>query len=80
MSDGELGSRIDLLAKNVVFDAETKIPLSEEELREIDWYGETFGRHREQWVYKDVYEINRTERTEAVAVRINGVFYVAKRQ
>lgn len=80
VSDGELGSRIDLLAKNVVFDAETKIPLSKEELREIDWYGETVGRHREQWMYKDVYEINSRERTEAVAVRINDVFYVAKRQ
>lgn len=68
------------LLKNVVFDAETKIPLSKEELREIDWYGETVGRHREQWMYKDVYEINSRERTEAVAVRINDVFYVAKRQ
>ena len=80
MSDCELGSRIDLLAKNVVFDAETKIPLSKEELREIDWSGETVGRHREQWMYKDVYEVNRTERTEVVAVRINDVFYVAKLQ
>lgn len=26
--------------------AETKIPLSKEELRKIDWYGENAGQHR----------------------------------
>ena len=60
--------------------AETKIPLSKEELRKIDWYGENAGQYREQWIYKDIYEIHGTEKTEAVAVQINDRYYIAKRQ
>lgn len=48
--------------------------------RKIDWYGENAGQHREQWIYKDIYEIHGTEKTEAVAVQINDRYYIAKRQ
>ena len=48
VSNNELGSYIGILAENVIFNAETKIPLSKEELRKIDWYGENAGQHREQ--------------------------------
>ena len=75
-----LNSYIGILAENVIFNAETKIPLSKEELRKIDWYGENAGQHREQWIYKDIYEIHGTEKTEAVAVQINDRYYIAKRQ
>ncbi len=54
VSNNELGSYIGILAENVIFNAETKIPLSKEELRKIDWYGENAGQHREQWIYKDI--------------------------
>ena len=80
VSNNELGSHIGILAENVIFNAETKIPLSKEELRKIDWYGENAGQHREQWIYKDIYEIHGTEKTEAVAVQINDRYYIAKRQ
>ena len=80
VSNNELGSYIGILAENVIFNAETKIPLSKEELRKIDWYGENAGQHREQWIYKDIYEIHGTEKTEAVAVQINDRYYIAKRQ
>lgn len=79
-SGNELGSYIGILAENVIFNAETKIPLSKEELRKIDWYGENAGQHREQWIYKDIYEIHGTEKTEAVAVQINDRYYITKRQ
>lgn len=59
---------------------ETKIPLPKEELSKIDWYGESAGQQREQWIYKDIYEIQGTEKTEAVAVQINDRYYIAKRQ
>lgn len=80
VSNNELGSYIDIIAENVVFDAETKIPLSKEELSKIDWHGENAGQQREQWFYTDVYEIYGTEKTEAVAVQINDCYYIAKRQ
>ena len=76
----ELGSYIDILAENVTFDAETKIPLSKEDLNNIDWYGESSGQGREQWFYTDVYEIYGIDKTEAVAVKINNHYYIAKRQ
>ena len=66
--------------QNIIFNAETKIPLPKEELSKIDWYGESAGQQREQWIYKDIYEIQGTEKTEAVAVQINDRYYIAKRQ
>lgn len=80
VSDDELGSYIDILAKSVTFDKETKIPLSREDLSDIDWYGENAGQEREQWFYTDIYEIYRTDTAEAVAVKINNQYYIAKRQ
>lgn len=80
VSGDELGSYIDILAKSVTFDKETKIPLSKEELSAIDWYGENAGQEREQWFYTDIYKIYRTDTAEAVAVKINNQYYIAKRQ
>ena len=80
VSNNEFGNYIDILAENIVFNVETKIPLSKKELSKIDWYGENAEPQREQWIYKDIYEILGTEKTEAVAVQINGCYYIAKRQ
>ena len=38
------------------------------------------GQNRGLWIYKDIYEIHGTEKTEAVAVQINDRYYIAKRQ
>lgn len=80
VSNNELRSYIGILAENVIFNAKTKIPLSKDELRKIDWSGKNTGQHREQWIYKDIYEIHGTEKTEAVEVQINDRYYIAKRQ
>ena len=80
VSNDELGSYIDILAESVTFDADTQIPLSKEDLNSIDWYGESSVQGREQWFYTDVYEIYGTDKTEAVAVKINNHYYIAKRQ
>lgn len=79
VSNDELGNYIDILAESVTYDTETKIPLSKEDLGNIDWHGEN-RTEREQWFYTDVYEISGTDRTEAVAVKINNCYYIAKRQ
>ena len=68
-----------LLCDGTVYQV-TSDTVSNEELRKIDWYGENAGQHREQWIYKDIYEIHGTEKTEAVAVQINDRYYIAKRQ
>lgn len=80
ISDDVLGSYIDIIAESVTFDTETKRPLSKEDLNKIDWKGENAAQKREQWFYEDVYEICGTEKTEAVAVKINNRYYIAKRK
>ena len=80
VSNDELGSYIDILAKSVTFDTETKRPLSKEDLIKIEWNGKNAGQGREQWFYTDVYEIYGTDKTEAVAVKINNRYYIAKQK
>lgn len=80
VSNDELGSYIDILAESITFDTETNVPFSKEDLNSIDWYGESTKQKRELWFYTDVYEISGTEKTEAVAVKINNRYYIAKRQ
>lgn len=80
VSNSELGNYIDILAETIIFDAETKIPLSKEELRKLDWQGESAKQQREQWIYKDIYEIQGTDKTEAVAVQINDHYYMAEKR
>lgn len=80
VSDDKLGNYIDILAENVTFDTETKRPLSKEDLKKIDRAGKSSDQGREQWIYKDVYEIYGVDKSEAVAVKVNNIYYVAKRQ
>ena len=80
VSNDKLGGYIDILAESITFDTETKIPLSKEDLNKIDWNGENAGQGREQWFYTDVYEIYGTDTTEAVAVKVNNIYHIAKRQ
>ena len=80
VSNDELGGYIDILAESITFDTETKRPLSKEDLNKIDWSGESSGQGRRQWFYTDVYEICGTDKTEAIAVKINDCYYIARRQ
>lgn len=49
-------------------------------MNKIDWNKEGAGQGREQWFYMGIYEICGTDKSEAVAVRINNCYYIAKRQ
>ena len=80
VSNDKLGSWIDILAESVTFDTKTKRPLSKEDLNKIDWNGKNAGQGREQWFYTDVYEIYGTDKTEAVAVKINNRYYIAEQK
>lgn len=75
----QLGNYLDILAERVTFNSDTKMPLTKEELNKIDWAG-TSSEQRESWFYKDVYEISGTATSEAVAVKINQQYYIAKAQ
>lgn len=76
----QLGSYLDVLAEKVTFDTDTKIPLTKEELNKIDWAGDSAGQKREIWFYVDVYEISGTDTQEAVAVKVNNQYHIAKVQ
>lgn len=76
----QLGSYLDILAEKVTFDADTKIPLTKEDVNKMDWAGNSTGQKRESWFYVDVYEISGTDTQEAVAVKVNNQYYIAKAQ
>ncbi len=67
---------LDLLAVNMIFDADSKKPLSKEALYQVDWSGSETAR-RETWFYTDVYSISGTDPAEAVAVMVNNQYYMA---
>lgn len=77
VSEDQLGKYLDILAEKVTFDVDTKIPLTKDELNEVDWSGGSSGQ-RESWFYVDVYEISGINISEAVAVKVNNQYYVAK--
>ena len=63
VSNSELGNYIDILAETIIFDAETKIPLSKEEPANLTGREKAPSKSWEQWIYKDIYEIQGTDRS-----------------
>lgn len=80
MSKEQLGMYLDILAETVTFDAGSNRPLSKDELNEIDWDGASSGQQRERWFYMDVYEISGTDTADAVAVKVNNQYHIARVQ
>lgn len=79
VSPDQLGAYLDCIAQRVTFDSDTKEIIASGELGRIDWTGEEEAkRGRTVWLYTDVYEIQGTEKTSMVAVRVNGDYRVAK--
>ena len=54
--------------------------MSDKELGEIDWSGNASNQQREQWIYKDIYEIKNVDKNEAIAVMVNNQYYIARQQ
>ena len=80
VSKGQLGKYMDILAEKVTFDADTKLPLTKEEMKQIDWTGSSSEQTRESWFYVDVYEISGTNPADAVAVKVNNQYHIARVQ
>ena len=80
VSNEELGDFIDIVAEKVTFNADTKKPLSKEELNTMDWSGINSNEQRESWFYVDVYEVSNIDANVVVAVKVNGQYYKASKQ
>ena len=76
----QLGAYLDILNETITFDADSKRPLSKEEQNKIDWTGSSAGQQRERWFYMDVYEISGTDPTDAIAVKVNNQYHIARVQ
>ncbi len=74
----KVGQYLDIIPKTIVFDEDTKQEISEEQLAQIDWYGDRQSRQRRaQWIFGQICEIKNTEISEAVAVEINYEYHIA---
>lgn len=80
ISKEQLGAYRDILNETVTFDADSKRPLSKDELNEMDWAGSSAGQQRERWFYLDVYEISSENPADAVAVKVNNEYHIARVQ
>ena len=80
VSKEQLGNYMDILAEKVIFDADTKLPLTKMEMNQIDWTGSSSEQTRESWFYVDVYEISDTDPADAVAVKVNNQYHIARAQ
>lgn len=79
VSSDQLGIYLDCIAQRVVFDSDTKEIITYGELGKVDWTGEEEAtRGRTDWLYTNVYEIQGTDKTSMVAVRVNGDYRTAK--
>lgn len=76
----QLGAYLDILNETVIFDADSKRPLSKEEQNKLDWAATSVGQRRERWFYMDVYEISGTDPADAVAVKVNNQYHIARIQ
>ena len=76
----QLGAYLDILNETITFDADSKRPLSKEEQNKSDWTGSSAEQQRERWFYMDVYEISGTDPTDAIAVKVNNQYHIARVQ
>ena len=49
-------------------------------MNQIDWTGNSSEQTRESWFYVDVYEISDTDPADAVAVKVNNQYHIARAQ
>lgn len=74
----QLGKYLDIIAKSIVFDRDTKLAITKKNLEKIDLDGkESSTQKRENWFYGEVHEIQGTDTTDSVAVQINSEYRIA---
>lgn len=77
VSEDNLEDFIGIIAKDVVFDKDTKNILVKEDLCKIDWLGENKSK-RETRFYLDVYKISGINIGDGFAVKVNDKYLKAK--
>lgn len=77
VSEDDLEDFIDIIAKDVVFDRDTKNIITKEDLGKIDWLGKNKSK-RETRFYLDVYKISGIDIGDGFAVKVNDQYLKAK--
>lgn len=76
--DNQVGEYLDIIAKSIVFDKDTKLEISQKDLNAIDWDGTGSSKQpRESWAYGEVHAIQNTDASNSVAVEINSEYRIA---
>lgn len=76
--DKEIGKYIDIIAKSIVFDKETKLEIPQKDLGQINWSGKEANKQkRENWSYGEVHVIQNVDVSNSVAVEINSKYRIA---
>lgn len=78
VSDEQIGEYLDVIAQSIVFDKETKLEISKEDLLKMDLDGKGSSKQqRESWAYGEVCAIKNTDASDSVAVEINSEYRIA---
>ncbi|WP_099203873.1 NisI/SpaI family lantibiotic immunity lipoprotein [Scatolibacter rhodanostii] len=76
----DIGEYLDVIAQSIVFDGETKLKISKEDLSKLDWDGKNSeAKKRENWFYGEVHAVQDTDVSESIAVEINFEYRLATR-
>jgi hypothetical protein len=76
--DEQVGEYLDMIAKSIVFDKDTKLEIPKKDLEAIDWDGNgSSTQKRENWFYGEVHAIQNTDASDSVAVEINSEYRIA---
>ena len=79
MTSDQTEKYLGIIAETVLFDMNTKLPISKSEQNQIDWTGEKSQNvQRVNWFYQSVYTIKGQQTDTAVAIKINNEYRVAK--
>lgn len=77
VSEVKLEDFLGIIAKDVIFDKDSKNILTKQDLDKIDWLGENKSK-RQTWSYLDVYKISGINIDEGFAVKVNDQYLKAK--
>lgn len=76
--DEQVGEYLDVIAKSIIFDKDTKQEIPEKDLEAMDWDGNGLStQKRENWFYGEVHAIQNTDASDSVAVEINSEYRIA---
>jgi lantibiotic immunity protein len=78
VSNEQVSEYLDIIAKSIVFDKDTKLEIPTKDLEVIDWDGKGLStQKRENWFYGEVHAIHNTDAADSVAIEINSKYRIA---